>query len=59
MECRVGHTAGPFDSRLPPFSPIHINPLGIIPKKEPGKWQLIMHFSYPPGSSIYDGISIE
>ena len=56
-ECRAGHTAGPFDT--PPFSPIHISPLGVIPKKEPGKWRLIMHLSYPPGGSVNDGIPIE
>ena len=55
-ECRAGHTAGP--STHPP-SPIHISPLGVIPNKEPGKWQLIMHLSYPPGSSVNDGIPIE
>ena len=56
-ECQAGHTAGPFDT--PPFSPLHISPLGVVPKKEPNKWRLIMHLSYPPCNSVNDGIPIE
>ena len=35
------------------------HPLGIIPKKSPGEFRLIHHFSYPAGSSVNDGIPKE
>ena len=54
-ECQAGHTAGPFPSSpLPNFV---VNPLGAVPKKRSGKWHLIMHLSYHPGSSVNDGIN--
>ena len=34
-----------------------VNPLGVVPKKTPGKWRSILHLSYPPGSSVNDYIS--
>ena len=55
-ECQAGHTVGPFPS--PPLPNFVINPLGAVPKKRSGKWRLIMHLSYPPGSSVNDGIDI-
>lgn len=30
--------------------------MGFIPKKEPNKFCLIHHFSYPAGQSVNDGI---
>ena len=56
-ECMLGHTAGPFSS--PPFHPFNVNPLGAIPKKNSGKWRLIMHLSHPHGASVNDGIPID
>ena len=55
-ECAAGHTAGPFtEPLLPAFI---VNPLGAVPKKHSGKWRLIMHLSFPTGTSINDGINI-
>ena len=56
-ECATGHTASPFTS--PPFFPLNINPLGVVPKKQPDKWRLIMHLSHPHNHSVNDGIPIE
>lgn len=36
---------------------IHISPFGVIPKKEKGKWRLIVDLSYPKDHSVNDGIS--
>ena len=37
---------------------IHVNIFGVIPKnQQPDKWCLITDPSYPPGSSVNDGIS--
>ena len=36
--------------------PIWVSPLGLVPKKEPGKFRLIHYFSYSEGLSINDGI---
>ena len=55
-ECQAGHTTGHFPS--PPLPNFVINPLGAVPKKRSGKWRLIMQFSYPPGSSVNNGIDI-
>ena len=56
-ELALGRFAGPFVS--PPFTPFQISPVGVVPKKEPGKFRLIQHLSYPRGQSINDGIPIE
>ena len=56
-ECASGNTAGPFPE--PPLRDLIISPLGAVPKKRTGKWRLIMHLSYPEGSSINDGINVE
>ena len=53
-ECEAGHTAGPFAT--PPFDNMHVSPLGVVPKKEPGNWRLISH---PPGHSVNDGIPVK
>ena len=55
-ECAINHTAGPFPS--PPLPNFVVSPLGAVPKRRSGKWRLIMHLSFPPGSSVNDGISI-
>lgn len=39
-----------------PFPDLIVLPLGVISKKEPNKFQLIHHFSFPWGLSINDGI---
>ena len=35
---------------------VHISPIGIVPKTQPGKWRLIVDLSHPQGGSINDGI---
>ena len=45
---------GPFDR--PPFSNFQINPLGVVPKKESGKFRIINDLSNPAGDSINDKI---
>lgn len=49
--------AGPF--LMPPFTNFNISPLGLCPKKEPNKFRLIHHLSYPAGDSVNDFISKE
>ena len=46
-KCAAGHMAGPFPS--PPLPNFVVSPLGAVPKKKSGKWQLIMYLSHPPG----------
>ena len=53
-ELAAGRIVGPFDS--PPFETFRVSPLGIVPKKLPGKFRLIHHLSYPEGLSVNDGI---
>ena len=49
--------AGPF--KTPPFPIFRVLPLGVVPRKTPGKFCLIHHLSYPPGASINDVILSE
>ncbi|KAJ1119854.1 hypothetical protein NDU88_008039 [Pleurodeles waltl] len=51
-ECQLGRVAGPFIH--PPLSNFIVSPLGIVPKKEQGKYRLIHHLSFPKGSSVND-----
>ena len=53
-ERELGHIAGPFSHR--PLPNLQCSPLGLIPKKQPGKYRLIHHLSYPNGASINDYI---
>ena len=41
----------------PPFPVFRISPLGLVPNKVEGEFCLILHFPYPRGSSLNDGIS--
>ena len=41
----------------PPFPVFRISPLGLVPNKVKGEFCLILHFPYPRGSSLNDGIS--
>ena len=56
-EAKLGRIAGPFDSV--PFDDMVFSPLGLQPKKDPGKFRVIHHLSYPKGSSVNDGIPRE
>ncbi|KAM9324594.1 uncharacterized protein PAF06_000661 [Gastrophryne carolinensis] len=49
--------AGPFSD--PPLEDLVVSPLGVVPKKEPGKFRLIHHLSFPRGGSVNDGIDKE
>ncbi|KAJ1128642.1 hypothetical protein NDU88_007017 [Pleurodeles waltl] len=48
----LGRVDGPFSQ--PPLPSFIVSPLGIVPKKEQGKYRLIHHLSYPKGSSMND-----
>ena len=56
-EIQEGRVDGPFNS--PPMDDLRISPLGLVPKKEPGKFRLIHHLSYPAGDSVNDHIDPE
>lgn len=47
-----GRIAGLFDEH--PFNNFHLGPLGVLPRKEPGKFRPIHHLSYPKGFSVND-----
>ncbi|XP_075129430.1 uncharacterized protein LOC142202939 [Leptodactylus fuscus] len=49
--------AGPFAE--PPLPELKVSPLGVVPKKEPNKFRMIHHLSFPEGSSVNDGIDPE
>ena len=53
-ECNLGRVGGP--CTVPPFPNMQCHPIGVVPKKEPGKFRTILHLSYPPGDSINDFI---
>ena len=38
---------------------LHVNPIGVIPKSEPGRWHIIVDLSSPQSSSVSDGINRE
>jgi hypothetical protein len=56
-ESAAGRVAGPFSS--PPFDPFVISPLGIVPKKEAGKFRVIHDLSFPVSNSVNAGIMQE
>lgn len=53
-EIKANRIAGPF--RQIPCENYVCSPIGIVPKKEAGKFRLIHHLSYPSGLSVNDGI---
>lgn len=55
IEIDLGRIAGPFNAT--PFPSLQVSPLGLVPKKEEGKFRLIHHLSFPENDSINDGIS--
>ena len=56
-ELSQGRILGPYIN--PPFEEFRTSPIGLVPKKEPGKYRLIHHLSHPEGTSINDGIPEE
>ena len=53
-EVKAGRLKGPF--ALTEATAVHISPIGIVPKTQPGKWRLIVDLSHPQGGSVNDGI---
>ncbi|KAJ1160125.1 hypothetical protein NDU88_000627 [Pleurodeles waltl] len=51
-ERQFTRVAGPFTQ--PPLPNFIVLPLGIVPKKEQGKYRLIHHLSFPRGQSVND-----
>ena len=56
-ELEAGRLAGPFTQ--PPFDNFQCSPLGLVEKKEKGKFRMIHHLSYPDGLSVNDQIPEE
>ena len=56
-EISLGRFIGPFTS--PPFDKFVCSPLGLIPKKQPGRFRLIHDLSFPRGASVNSSISPE
>ena len=54
-ELHLGRIAGPFPQ--PPFSDFTVSPLGMVPKKDSGKFRMIHDLSSPPNMSVNDFIS--
>ena len=52
-ELQLGRIMGPYDEP-PHVQNYKISPLGVVPKKTPGKFRIIHHLSYPEGSSVND-----
>ncbi|KAJ1097764.1 hypothetical protein NDU88_002881 [Pleurodeles waltl] len=53
-ELALGRIAGPYSQ--PPMDKFIVSPIGVVPKKEVGKFKLIYHLSYPTGESVNDGL---
>ena len=49
-ERQNGRILGTFN--YPPFSDLRVSPLGVIPKKASGEFQMIHHLSFPYGDSV-------
>ncbi len=56
-ELRKGRIAGPFPS--PPLKHFRVSPLGLVPKKKPGKFRLIHNLSSPDETSVNAFIPLE
>lgn len=56
-EVHLGRMAGPFTSA--PLPGLVVSLLGVVPKKEPNKFRLIHHLSFPKGASVNDAIAPE
>ena len=56
-ELKENRVAGPFAS--PPLTNFRTSPIGVVPKKEPNKFRMIMDLSSPKGQSVNDSIADE
>lgn len=54
VEVASGRFMGPFVD--PSFQNFQVSPVGLCPKKEPNKYRMIHHLSYPKGISVNDHI---
>lgn len=54
VECAAGRVLGPLSPD--DFLWVHTSSFGVIPKKTPGKWRLIVDLSAPGGASVNDGV---
>ena len=48
-ECNLGRVVEPLPEKE---RKVHISPIGVIPKKTPGKWRLIVDLSSPRNRSV-------
>lgn len=53
-ECSQGRVLGPLP--MESFRGVHVSRFGLVPKKTPGAWRLIVDLSSPEGFSVNDGI---
>ena len=53
-DVKGGRLKGPF--ALTEATAVHISPIGIVPKTQPGKCRLIVDLSHPQRGSVNDGI---
>lgn len=53
-DIRLGRMCGPFGNS--PLPNLCISPVGVVPKKVPGKFRLSQHLSFPHGGSVNDAI---
>ena len=53
-EVSAGRILGPFS--FPPLSNFRCSPIGVVEKKNSGKFRTIMNLSFPEGQSVNDGI---
>ena len=53
-EISEGRIVGSFQE--PPYSIMRVNPIGLVPKKKPNEFRLIIDLSQPSGSSVKDSI---
>jgi len=56
-EVSAGRILGPFS--FPPLSNFRCSPIGVVEKKNSGKFRTIMNLSFPEGQSVNDGIDKE
>ena len=54
-ELEAGRVAGPYS--FPPFNHFQCSPIGLVEKKEKGKFRMIHNLSFPEGESVNDQIS--
>ena len=56
-EINLGRMLGPF--KQPPFKDLMCSPVGLVPKKDSDEMRMIMHLSFPYGTSVNNFIDPE